>query len=63
MKDYDNETNLENYNRKPKFVDFVVPDDAQLVTISVDWDEAMEFANPEDEITSEEMAELGLDDA
>ncbi len=60
-KDFEHEDNLDNYQRKPKFTDFVVPEDGtEVLEISVEWNEALEFANPDDEITKEELQELGL---
>lgn len=57
-KDYDNETNLENYDNRPKFSNFIVPDGNETVMITADWKEAAEFAI--DEATDEELAEISI---
>ncbi len=59
--DPDSEHNPANYGERLKLENFVMPEDADLVSFTATWEEALLYANPEDNITKEEAEAIGLD--
>lgn len=58
--DYDSEDNVENYGKRSSFTSFVVPEDANVTIVEVDWEDATTYAT--EEMTDDDMRVLGLTD-
>lgn len=58
--DYDSEDNVENYGKRNSFTSFVVPEDANVTIVEVDWEDAATYAT--EEMTDDDMRVLGLTD-